>query len=155
MKDIDFMQEALLEAKKALEKDEIPVGCVIVKDQKVIARAHNSKEQYKNSIYHAEINAINQACAMLNDWRLSDCDLYVTLEPCLMCCGAMINARIRRVTYGAYDPKVGAVESMAKTFETKGLNHTILYLGGVLKEESSSLLKQYFKNKRDESHPDL
>ena len=155
MDDLIFMQAALAEARLSLQEDEIPVGCVIVKDNKIIAQAHNQKQKYKNSQYHAEMIALFQATKALNDWRLQDCDVYVTLEPCLMCCGALIQARVRRVIYGAYDPKVGAVESIINTFDIKGLNHQILYLGGILKEESSSLLKQYFKHKRDENHLDL
>lgn len=143
------MKQALEEASLALNEDEIPVGCVIVKDNQVVARGHNQKERQKNSQYHAEMIALFNATNYLNDWRLQDCDVYVTLEPCLMCCGAMIQARVRRVIYGAYDPKVGAVESTAKIFDAKGLNHKITYLGGVLKEESSELLKQYFKDKRE------
>ena len=148
MNDAHWMQMALQQAKLALLEDEIPVGCVIVKDNRIIASAHNQKEKYRNSQYHAEMIALHQASQVLQDWRLQDCDVYVTLEPCLMCCGALIQARVRRVIYGAYDPKVGAVESIAHSFDTKGLNHSVLYLGGVLQQEASELLKQYFQKKR-------
>ncbi len=155
MNDTFWMQEAIKEAKLAYQEDEIPVGCIIVKDQKIIARAHNSKEKHNNSLHHAEINAIAQASAYLKDWRLSDCDMYVTLEPCLMCCGAIINARLRFVVYGAYDIKGGAVESLTHSFDIKGLNHKVNYLGGVLQADCAQLLKDYFKHKRDENHPQL
>ena len=128
---------------------------MIVKDNQILGRGHNQKETKRNSQYHAEMIALANACSTLQDWRLTDCDVYVTLEPCLMCCGAMIQARVRRVIYGAYDPKVGAVESVTQSFSTKGINHQILYLGGILAEESSALLKAYFQKKRDEKPPRL
>lgn len=155
MDDLFFMKEALREAQLALLENEVPVGCVIVKNNKIIARAHNKKENNKNSLHHAEIIAINEASKTLNSWRLHDCDVYVTLEPCIMCAGALIQAQVRRVIYGAYDFKSGAVESIAKTFDIKALNHKIDYLGGVLEADSKSLLKHYFKHKRDENKPNL
>lgn len=145
----EYMLEALKEASKALELDEVPVGCVIVKDDKIIARAHNIKESSNNPAGHAEILAIQQAAKYLNNWRLNDCELYVTLEPCLMCCGAIIQARIKKVYYGAVDTKAGGAESLAHTFDLQGLNHYVSYDGGILEKECQKLLSDYFKTKRE------
>ena len=146
--DNKFMLEALREANKALEIDEVPVGCVIVKDNKIIARAHNIKEKTNNPAGHAELLAIQKACKKLDNWRLNDCELYVTLEPCLMCCGAIVQSRIKRVYYGAKDEKAGGVESIAYTFDLQGLNHHVSYEGQVLEKECQKLLSDYFKSKR-------
>ena len=137
--DIYFMQEALKEAKKALLKDEVPVGCVIVKDGKIIARGHNQKEKNKNAILHAEIVALNKAQKKLNDWHLNDCILYVTLEPCLMCTGAIIQTRIKKVVYGCSDPKGGAIDTVIKIDEVPNLNHSF---------ESISKVREIKYNKR-------
>ena len=120
-----FMKEALKEAKKAYEKDEIPVGAVIVKDNKIIARAHNLKESKNNSICHAEILAIQKACKKLNSWRLLDCEMYVTLEPCSMCAGALINSRIKKVYIGTADEKTGACGSKLNLLEDFKFNHIV------------------------------
>ena len=146
--DLKHMRCALKEAQKAMEKDEVPVGCVIVLDGVIIARAHNKKETNNNPLGHAEMIAIQKATKKLGDWRLKDCEMYVTLEPCLMCCGALIQSRIKKVYYGAKDEKGGGVESLAYTFEIQGLNHYVNYEGGIMEKECQNLLSNYFKSKR-------
>lgn len=148
LNDEKWMKQAIKQAKMAATKDEVPIGCVIVKDDKIIARAYNKREMNQQSIAHAEILAIQKACKKLNSWRLEGCTLYVTLEPCPMCAGAIIQSRIERVVYGAYDPKGGCVGSCNNLFETKGFNHYPSYTSGILEEECSSLLKEFFKQKR-------
>lgn len=148
LNDEKWMKQAIKQAIMAATKDEVPIGCVIVKDDKIIARAYNKRERNQQSIAHAEILAIQKACKKLNTWRLEGCTLYVTLEPCPMCAGAIIQSRIERVVYGAYDPKGGCVGSCTNLFETKGFNHYPSYTGGILEEECSSLLKEFFKQKR-------
>ena len=143
-----FMKEALKEAKKAYLEDEVPVGCVIVKDNKIIARGHNKKEKNNNAILHAEIVTLNKAQKKLNDWHLNDCTLYVTLEPCLMCTGAIIQTRIKRVVYGCNDPKGGAVDSILNIKEIKGINHYFESISKILEKDCSMILKNYFKSKR-------
>lgn len=143
-----FMLEAIKEAKKALAIDEVPIGCVIVKDDKVIARAHNLRENTQQSIAHAEILAIQKACKKLGSWRLEDCTIYVTLEPCPMCSGAIIQSRIRCLVYGAIDPKGGCIESCMRMYDHKGFNHYPQTINGVYKDECSFLLSNYFKQKR-------
>lgn len=132
-----FMKEALKEAKKAYEKDEIPVGAVIVKDGVIIARAHNSREISKNAVAHAEILAIRKACKKLNAWRLLDCEMYVTLEPCPMCAGAIINSRISKVYIGTDDEKTGAAGSKLDLFQDYKFNHNVQVQKYILKEECS------------------
>ena len=144
-----FMLEALKEAKKAYEKDEIPVGCVIVKDNKIIARAHNLKEQKKDSTKHAEILAINKACKKIDAWRLSDCDMYVTLEPCSMCSGAIINSRIRNLYIGTMDEKTGAAGSVLNLFEDYKFNHKVEIKRNILQKECQEILKKFFKELRN------
>ena len=122
MNEIDWMKKAILQAKVAMKKNEVPIGCVIVKDGKIIARAHNLRESQQIATKHAELIAIERACKKLKTWRLEDCDLYVTLEPCPMCAGAIILSRIRSVTFGAYDPKGGCAGSCADLFHVKGFN---------------------------------
>jgi tRNA(adenine34) deaminase len=141
------MAEAIALAQKAAKWDEVPVGAVIVKDGRIIARAYNRREGRKSPLAHAEILAIAQAARRLGGWRLSGCTLYVTLEPCPMCAGAIINARIDEVVFGAYDPKAGACGSLYNLAEGR-LNHTPRVIGGVLAEEASGLLKSYFQGKR-------
>lgn len=143
-----FMGEALKQAKKALFKDEVPIGAVIVKDGKVIARAFNQMEKKKLPTAHAEILAIEKACKRLKDWRLDGTSLFVTLEPCPMCAGAIVNARIEKVYFGAYEPKSGSAESKFSVLTGSGLNHKTEYQGGILKDECESLIKNYFKEKR-------
>ena len=143
-----FMSLALKEAKKALLEDETPIGCVIVKDDKVIARGHNKRETKNLVISHAEIEAITKANKKLNSWRLNDCDIYVTVEPCIMCSGAIIQARIRNVYFGAKDPKGGAFTSSINVLEANNINHRPNIIGGILEEECAIIIKNYFKNKR-------
>lgn len=144
-----FMKEALKEAKKAYEKLEVPVGCVIVKDGKIIARAHNLKETKADTTKHAEILAIQKASKKLNSWRLLECDMYVTLEPCSMCAGALINSRIKKVYYGAHDKKTGAVGSVFNLLEDYTFNHKVEYESGIMEEKCESILKDFFKNLRE------
>jgi tRNA(adenine34) deaminase len=141
------MAAALAMAKKAEKKDEVPVGAVIVRDGRIIAQAHNRRETRRSPLAHAELLAIARAARRLGGWRLSGCTLYVTLEPCPMCAGAIVNARIDEVVFGAYDPKAGACGSLYNLAEGR-LNHTPRVVGGVLADEASALLKSYFKGKR-------
>ena len=144
------MVEAIKEAKKAELIDEVPIGCVIVKDDKIIARGHNLRESKQRSTAHAEIIAIEKACRKLKSWSLEGCSLYVTLEPCPMCSGAILQSRIEHVVYGAKDPKGGCMESCMNMYEVKGFNHYPDVIGGVLEDECGSLLKTFFKRKREE-----
>ena len=143
-----FMKEALKEAQKAFDKDEVPVGAVIVKDNKIIARAHNVKEQKHDATSHAEILAIQKACKKLGAWRLSNCDMYVTLEPCSMCAGALINSRIRKLYIGTQDDKTGACGSVLNLLEYK-FNHKIEVEKYILKDECETILKTFFKKLRE------
>lgn len=143
-----FMKEALKEAKKAYEKLEVPVGAVIVKDGKIIARGHNLKETKKDTTRHAEIIAIEKASKKLGAWRLLDCEIYVTLEPCSMCAGAMINSRIKKLYIGAIDEKTGAVGSVLNLLEDYKFNHNIEVEKGILKEDCEKILKDFFKDLR-------
>lgn len=145
-----YMKAAIKEAKKAELIDEVPIGCVIVKDDSIIARGHNIKESKKTPLGHAEIVAINKACKKLNCWRLEDCDIYITLEPCIMCAGAIIQSRFKHVYYGADDLKGGAFGSSINVLEAKNINHYPEVISGVLKEECSSIISNYFKKKREE-----
>ena len=140
-----FMKEALKEAKKAYEKLEVPVGAVIVKDGKIIARAHNLKETKSDTTKHAEILAIQKASRKLGSWRLLDCEMYVTLEPCSMCAGALINARLNKIYIGAMDEKTGAVGSVLNLLEDYTFNHKVEVEKGIMKEQCESLLKDFFK----------
>jgi len=148
MDDIHFMEEAIKEAKKAFEKDEPPVGAVIVKDGDIIARGHNLRESLQDPTAHAEMLAIRAAAARLGRWRLSDCVIYVTLEPCIMCAGAMVLARLERLVYGAHDPKAGAVGSLMNLVSDERLNHQIEVTSGVLAAESGALLREFFSSRR-------
>ncbi len=142
------MNEALIEAKKAFDLGEIPVGAVIVYNDKIIARAHNKKEINNDFLGHAEIEVMKIANKVLNTWRLENCSLYVTLEPCSMCAGAMIQSRIKNLYYGAFDNKTGAVSSVLNLLDYS-FNHKIEYVGGILENESSRLLKDFFKKIRE------
>lgn len=144
-----FMKEALKEAEKAYKKLEVPVGAIIVKDGKIIARAHNQKETKTDTTKHAEILAIQKASKKLNSWRLIDCEMYVTLEPCTMCAGAIINSRIKKVYIGAMDEKTGAVGSVLNLFEDYKFNHKPESETGILKEECEDILKKFFKELRN------
>ena len=143
-----FMKAALKEAKKAYDKLEVPVGAVIVKDGKIIARAHNLKETKYDTTKHAEILAIQKASKKLNSWRLLDCEMYVTLEPCSMCAGALINSRIKKVYIGANDEKTGAVGSVFNLLEDYTFNHKVQIESGILKEECENILTEFFKKLR-------
>lgn len=143
-----FMKEALKEAKKAYDKMEVPVGAIIVKDDKIIARAHNLKETKTDTTKHAEILAIQKASRKLNSWRLLDCDMYVTLEPCSMCAGAMINSRIRKLYIGTKDTKTGAVGSVFNLFEDYTFNHKVEVENGILKNDCEKILQDFFKELR-------
>ncbi len=146
-----FMLEAIKEAKKAELLDEVPIGCVIVKDNKIISRGHNVRESKNNPVGHAEIIAITKASKKLNSWRLNDCELYVTIEPCIMCSGAIIQSRIKAVYYGAKDYKGGAFGSSIDVLKAENINHHPEIVGGVLEKECSELISRYFKNKREKN----
>lgn len=146
-RDAHWMHQALLEAKKAAALGEIPVGAVIVRDKQVIARAHNRRELDQDAMAHAEVLCIQQACRVLNSWRLSGCTLYVTLEPCPMCSGAIINSRLDRVVYGAKDDKAGCAGSVADLF-VMPFNHTPVIRSGILEEECAAVLSEFFETLR-------
>ena len=142
------MELAYKQALQAFKEDEVPVGCVIVMGDEVIAKAHNKKVKKNCAIFHAEIECINKACKKLNNWNLKGCDIYVTLEPCMMCTGAIINSRIDNVYFGCKDPNGGALVSNIKIKKIKNINHYPNIKHGLMEEECSSLLKKFFKNKR-------
>ena len=146
--DEKYMLEAIKEASEAAGAGEVPVGAVIVRNGEIIARAHNTRESAKNALCHAETLCIDRACRALHGWRLPGCTLYVTLEPCPMCAGAIINSRIRKVTFGAYDPKAGSCASVVNLFALP-YNHQPVVEGGVLEEECAALLSDFFKRLRD------
>lgn len=147
--DEKYMRIALKEAQNAAILDEVPVGAVIVKDGKILSKGHNLREKSNDPTSHAEINAIRKACKKLNSWRLEGATIYVTIEPCSMCAGTLLQCRIGRIVYGALDPKGGAIESSLELFNAKNINHHPEILGGVLKEECSKLISSYFKSKRN------
>lgn len=144
----NFMEAALEEARLAGAAGEVPIGAVVVKDGTIVGRGHNRREYGKNALYHAELSAIDSACKNLGGWRLQNCDLYVTLEPCAMCAGAIINARIRTVYYGARDEKAGSVESITNLFSLP-YNHKPEAYGGILEEECGTLLSEFFLELRE------
>lgn len=143
-----FMKEALKEAKKAYNKLEIPVGAIIVKDGKIIARAHNIKEEKQDTTKHAEIIAIQKASKKLETWRLNDCEMYVTLEPCAMCAGAIIQARLKKLYIGTMDQKTGACGSVLNLLQDFKFNHIVELETGILKEDCEQILKNFFKELR-------
>ena len=145
---IRFMKEALKQAKKAEEILEVPVGAVIIKDNKIIARAYNQKETKHDSTKHAEIIAIQKACKKLKSWRLIDCEMYVTLEPCSMCAGAIIQSRLKKVYIGAMDEKTGSCGSVFNMFEDYKFNHYVEIEYDVCKDECENILKEFFKKLR-------
>lgn len=144
-----YMKEALKEAKKAYKKLEIPVGAVIVKNGEIIARAHNIKEEKKDTTKHAEILAIQKASKKLNGWRLNDCEMYVTLEPCPMCAGAIIQARLKKVYIGTLDKKTGACGSVLNLLEDYKFNHKVEVETGICQQECEKTIKEFFKLLRD------
>ena len=143
-----YMSLALLQAQKAFKKDEVPVGAVIVKNGKVIAQAYNKREKKQNALYHAELLAIDKACKKLKTFRLTECELYVTLEPCPMCAGAIINARLKQVVFGAYDKKRGCVGSIYNLLQDDRFNHNPQVVGGVMEQQCAELMSKFFKTKR-------
>lgn len=149
--DIYFLKEAIKEAKKAFDKNEVPVGCVIVIDDKIIARAHNLRETKKSALGHAEILAIEKASKKLERWILDDATLYVTLEPCTMCTGAIFQSRIKRVVFAANEPKFGALGSVIDLSKVEKFNHKIDVSQGLLEEEVSQLMKNFFKKLRQKN----
>lgn len=143
-----FMEIALEEAKRAKMLDEVPVGAIIVKNGTVISKAHNLRETTNDATAHAELLAIKKACEALDSWRLIDCEMYVTLEPCLMCSGAILLSRIKKLYIGAMDPKAGAAGSIINVFEDYWFHHKCEIEKGILKDKCSLILKEFFKNKR-------
>lgn len=143
-----FMREALKEAEKAEKLNEVPIGCVIVKDNKIIGRGYNRRMKDKNTLSHAELNAIKKASKKLKDWRLDDCEMYVTTEPCQMCSGAIVQARIKKVYIGCMNPKAGCAGSIMNLLQVKEFNHQVEIESGVLEEECSKMLTDYFKQLR-------
>ncbi|MGE3062872.1 MAG: nucleoside deaminase [bacterium] len=142
--DEKYMRSALKEAEKAFEKNEVPIGCVIVKDGKIIARAHNTMEKDKSTFSHAEIKAIKKAQKREGDWRLNNCTLYSTVEPCLMCISASMLARVKRVVFGCREKNCGGCVSLIDIQKLNGLNHNILVEGGILEKESSEMMREFF-----------
>ncbi len=145
---MDYMKQAIRQAHIALSHDEVPIGAVVVKDGKIIARAYNQREQRQNALMHAEIIAIDKACKKLGSWRLCGCTLYVTLEPCPMCAGAILNARFDKVVFGAYDSNSGYCLSRGDMFEGGVLNHNCEVVGGVMEQECKKLIQGFFQSKR-------
>ena len=145
-----FMKEAIRQAKKAYALREVPIGCVIVYEGKIIARGYNRRNTDKNTTSHAEINAIRKASKKLGDWRLEGCTMYVTLEPCQMCAGALVQSRIDEVVIGSMNPKAGCAGSVLNLLEVDGFNHKVKITKGVLQEECSSMLSEFFRELRAE-----
>ena len=153
--DAYFMNEALRLAVKAFEKEEVPVGAIVVRDGKIIGRAHNQVELLKDATAHAEMLAITQAEAAVGDWRLNDCDLYVTKEPCAMCAGALVHVRMQRVIFGCPDVRAGAAGSTINLLQMPSLNHRCEILSGVLREECARLLQTFFQARRGRNVPEV
>ena len=151
-KDREYMRLALEQARKASVQGEVPIGAVLVRDEQVLARAHNFRENWQDPTAHAEMVAIREAATQSGSWRLTDATLYVTLEPCAMCIGAIILARISRLVFGAFDPKAGACGSILNVPMEKKLNHRVEITSGVLEQESQELLQAFFKNLRQTIH---
>ncbi len=145
--DKKFMLEAIKEAKIAARGGEVPVGAVIVKDGEIIAKGRNEREKKQNALSHAEIEAINNACKKLGSWRLDGCEMYVTLEPCPMCAGAIINSRIKTLVFGAYDSKMGSIDSVVNLCDYP-YNHKVEVYGGICEDDCLSVLKQFFEELR-------
>lgn len=149
---IKNMKQALIEARKAYEKEEIPVGAIIVRDNKIIAKAHNIKEEKNDTTKHAEIIAIQKASKKLGSWRLNDCEMYVTLEPCAMCAGALIQSRIKKVYIGTMDLKTGACGSVLNLLEDYTFNHKVEIEKGIMQQECEKILKDFFKRLRNKKN---
>lgn len=148
MNKFDYMKKAISLAEESADEGEVPVGAIVVCDGKIVGKGRNRRETVKNALHHAEIEAINDACKNLGGWRLWNCDMYVTLEPCPMCAGAIINSRIRNVYFGAYDEKNGAVCCVTQLFEMD-FTHKPQYEGGILEEECANMLSSFFKKLRE------
>lgn len=144
-----FMKEALREAQIAFKKEEVPIGAIIVKDGQIIARAHNLKEEKKDPTAHGEILAIQRATKALGTWRLEDCEMYVTVEPCAMCSGAIVNARIKRLIIGAMEPKFGGAGSIFNIVHHPMLNHQVEVIEGIMEEECKKIMQDFFENLRN------
>lgn len=147
--DISYMKAAIREAGKAAKLDEVPIGCVIVYEDKIIARGYNRRTIDKNVLAHAELSAIKKACRKIGDWRLENCTMYVTLEPCPMCAGAIVQARIPKVVIGCMNPKAGCAGSVLDMLHEEGFNHQVETVVGIMEEECSKLLKNFFRRLRD------
>ncbi|HUG92110.1 MAG TPA: tRNA adenosine(34) deaminase TadA [Planctomycetaceae bacterium] len=143
-----WMRLALEQARRALEADEVPIGAVVVHDERIVGEGHNQRETLGDPTAHAEMIAITQAAGTIGSWRLLDCTLYVTLEPCPMCAGAVVQARVPRVIYGAADPKAGACHTLYRITDDQRLNHRATVMGGVLKEECGAILREFFARQR-------
>lgn len=143
-----YMMEALNEARLAEKLNEVPIGCVIVKDDEIISRSYNRRECDANALHHAEILAIDEACRKLGDWRLQGCSMFVTLEPCLMCAGAILNSRISKLYFGAWDAKNGAAGSALNVMYKNNLSHTVETYGGIMMEECNDLIIKFFQDIR-------
>ncbi len=143
------MKEAIRQAKKALVLEEVPIGCVIVCNGKIIARGYNRRNTDKNTLSHAELNAIKKASKKLGDWRLEGCTMYVTLEPCQMCAGALMQSRIDRVVIGSMNPKAGCAGSVLNLLEMDGFNHKVEVIRGILQDECSAMLSDFFRELRE------
>lgn len=146
--DKKYMKMAIDIARQAIDLDEVPIGAVIVKDGEVLASCHNLKESKNCAVYHAEIAAICEATKKLDNWYLDDCEMYVTLEPCAMCAGAMINSRLKALYFGAYDPKAGCCGTLYNLVEDKRFNHTLKVEGGIMANECGQLISEFFRTKR-------
>nr|WP_295280971.1 tRNA adenosine(34) deaminase TadA [uncultured Blautia sp.] len=144
-----YMKEAIRQAKKALVLEEVPIGCVIVCNGKIIARGYNRRNTDKNTLSHAELNAIKKASKKLGDWRLEGCTMYVTLEPCQMCAGALMQSRIDRVVIGSMNPKAGCAGSVLNLLEMDGFNHKVEVIRGILQDECSAMLSDFFRELRE------
>jgi tRNA(adenine34) deaminase len=151
--DVYFMREALRQALKGSKADEVPVGAIVVRAGKIIGRAYNQVELLKDATAHAEMLALTQAEAAVGDWRLTDCDLYVTKEPCAMCAGALVHTRIRRVIFGCKDPSAGAAGSVINLLQMPAFNHRCDIASGVLQDECATILRDFFRKRRDEQEP--
>ena len=147
--DASLMKIALAEARQASDKGEVPVGAVIVRGNQIVGKGYNRREELQRPLAHAEILAIEEAARTLGSWRLSECHLFVTLEPCIMCAGAILQARLHRVVFGCLDPKAGAVESLYRLCEDRRLNHQVSTIGGVLAEDSATVLGDFFSRLRE------
>ena len=147
--DEKYMKAALCEAKKAYKLDEVPIGCVIVQENKIIARGYNRRNTDKNTLAHAEMSAIKKASKKTGDWRLEDCTMYVTLEPCQMCAGAIVQSRLGKVVIGSMNPKAGCAGSVINLLQMKQFNHQVEMVTGVLEEECSTMLSGFFQELRE------